>query len=1123
MHDNRSILEGRVRRALAEKILPACYTELTDLDVTCWQVPDPEAKPVTPAQVPPFSQFRPFAIGEYWGRAWETVWMRMRAQTAPLAPEIKELLGLGARTSTADTASADGVCGPDNTCGPDSTCAADQVEILVNLGWQDHSPGFQAEGLVHRTVVPEGAPAGTDQAYIGPTVKAINPKNLWIPARKVLSASGDIDFTIEAAANPILLDVPPFQVTYEGDIRTSSARPLYQLVQASVVLRHGQVYQLALDMSVLHEMVAAKPELDGHDWLILRTLSAALDQLDLADIPATAARARELLQPVLTTPAHVEAPQIYAVGHAHIDSAWLWPLRETPRKVNRTLANVVNLLEQGEDMYFAFPAAQHAAWLAEEDPELFARVRNWVAKGRIVPVGGMWVESDAVLPGGEAMCRQFVEGQAFFEEAFGVECSEVWLPDSFGYSAALPQIAREAGIKRFLTQKISWNQVNAFPHHTFLWEGIDGSRIFTHFPPADTYGSDVTGAQIRHAVINSRDKGHTSVSLLPYGYGDGGGGPTREMLGRLARQRDLAGAPRLLSASPHDFFDRAIEAYEKPPVWAGELYLELHRGTFTSHVATKRGNRETEALLRETELWCTTAAVRGLMEYPYEELRALWRQALLCQFHDILPGSAISWVYREVAGIYAHLRERCEALTKQALQALTSQAAKVPNALATPSGTAGTVLRANATSFTQDGVPPFAVGYVGARENSEAGPTANNLEAGPDYLSNGLLTLRFADGACVSLQDRSGREYIPRQEAAGTFQVHQDFPNMWDAWDIDPFYRGSEERLDLQFGGTEFLQATNSAELAGSGVAAQTAELVSTGIAAQTAELVGTAVQAVSTARYGDSELRITWQLRPGEEFARVRVDADWHEHEKLLKLAFPVRIHTDRAQYETQMGYIERPTHTNTSWDASRFEVSCHRWLRLANAGASLAIANDATYGWDITRHQEGRRSTYSRVRATLLKCARYPDPEQDQGQFSWNFRLHPGASVEAAIADGQDICLGTRYVSGTPAGPAGPAVPAASPVAPLFRVEGAVVESVAMAPDRSGNAVVRIYEGRGATSHVTIQAPEFSRAWCTDLRYRSPEESGYAGPEMRWDGKAWQLELAPFQIATIRFERAL
>ncbi|MDO4665514.1 MAG: glycoside hydrolase family 38 C-terminal domain-containing protein [Actinomycetaceae bacterium] len=995
-----TLILKRVHRTLTERVMRCVYTKKTPLQVQIWRVPDEDDGTVgEPTKGP--GDFSPFQVGKPWGKPWQTVWFRFQGRT------------------------------------PAQLGEDEQFEAVINLGWADHSPGFQAEGLVRD----EG----------GHVLKAINPRNQWVPLPQ--TPNTDFSFTVEAAANPLLLDVLPFQKTADGDKLTAGGEQIYTLTQADLAVMNKTVAALVIDLQMLHELLAAKEEKNftATDYETLGALNGALDALDLGDIAGTAGAARAVLAPILSRPALPHAHRLSAVGHAHIDSAWLWPIRETKRKVCRTLANVVRLLEDGADMYFALPAAQHVAWLKETEPELFTRVKDWVRRGRICPVGGMWVEPDAMLPGGEALARQLVEGLRFFEDELGVKCAEIWLPDSFGYSAALPQFAREAGITRFLTQKISWNQTNVFPHHTLTWEGIDGSRIFTHFPPADTYGSEVTGAQLLHAANNFKNKGQANSSLLPYGYGDGGGGPTREMLARLDRVKNYEGAPQVISEPPTKFFDKAEVEFPHPPVWTGELYLELHRGTLTSQIRAKQGNRRVEALLKETEYWCTVAALNGA-PYPHEQLRKVWHDVLLCQFHDILPGTSVAWVYREVDQIYANATKVCEDLIARAFAHLGR-------------GKAPQSCLANATCFP-NGAPPFSA-EVAPPSSPE---TQETLKCERYTISNGKLSLRFDEsGALTELIDKNGQNYIPCGEKAGIFQVFQDFPNMWDAWDIDAFYQGTRQDLPMTFAGTA---------------------------------RHGDTACGLAEIQFGNSRATIEWQLPAGADYVDVHVGVDWHEHERLLKLAFPVDIHTDHAQYETQMGYVTRPTHTNTSWEAAKFEVSAHRWLRLANTGKSLSIANDATYGWDITRHSCGRRGTYSLVRATLVKSAVYPDPHQDQGCFTWNFRIRPGATTMEATADGHRVNLPPRQVQ--------------TAIQPPFGVSGAVVESVCMVPDSSGDVAIRLYEGEGAPSTIRLTWPG-ATVRATDLLYRDYADPADA-PKVYSHGDLHEIAVSAFQIVTLR-----
>ncbi len=787
----------------------------------------------------------------------------------------------------------------------------------------------------------------------------------------------------------------------------------------------------------------------------------------LGDIEGSAAAARSELVGVLGGPAAASAHRVSAVGHAHIDSAWLWPVRETIRKVVRTTSNVVDLLDTHPDLVYAMSSAQQYEWIEQHHPGVFARVADHIAAGRFVPVGGMWVESDTNMVGGEAMARQFGYGKRYFLDRFGIECREVWLPDSFGYSAALPQIASLAGCEWLLTQKISWNTVNTFPHHTFWWEGIDGTRVFTHFPPVDTYNSELSGAELAHAAANFRDKGGAGSSMVPFGWGDGGGGPTREMIARARRTADLQGSPRVTIEAPSEFFEAAQQEYPDAPVWAGELYLEIHRGTYTSQAKTKQGNRRSEHLLREAELWSATAAARGLLAYPYADLDRIWKLVLLQQFHDILPGSAIAWVHREAEANYAAVAVELQALIGAALAALAG---------GDPAGT----IAFNASPFPVDGVP--ALGAAAAVVDKQA--VAATQRDGQVMLDNGTLRVVIdARGLVTSIRDlESDREIVPPGAAANLLQLHVDFPNQWDAWDLDAHYRNTVR---------DVVEVEELAVLAGPAGAAT--------------------VQVSRT--FGDSGAVQHITLAPGARQVDFTVDVRWHERETLLKVALPVDVHTDHAEYEIQFGHITRPTHQNTSWDAARFEVCGHRWVRVGEPGYGVAVVNDSTYGHDVTRHARVGGGTSSTVGLSLLRAPRYPDPEADQGRHVLRYSLVAGAGIEEAAAAGYAINLPTRRVAGS------------DRVRPLVTVTGpgtAVIEAVKLADDRSGDVIVRLYEPLGARCSVGL-CPSFpvDDVTITDLLERGIEPEGEqvvsGGP-----GGGVRLRLRPFQIVTLRLRPA-
>ncbi len=618
MHDDRNLVEARLKRVLDERVRPAVYPESVPLDVAVWNAP---GEPV-PVEEGLAAEPEPIEVGARWGAPWGTSWFRVTG-TVP------------------------------------EEWAGKTVEAILDLGFDENMPGFQCEGLVYR---PDGTP-----------VKGLNPRNQWVRIGAPVEGGEEVRLHIEAASNPVILDYHPFVPTPLGDKDTAGSEPQYTLARMDLAVLDETVWNLVLDLEVLGELMAELPVESPRRWDILRAVDRALDAIDLQDVNGTAPAARFRLTEVLSAPAVPSAHRVSAVGHAHIDSAWLWPLRETVRKVARTTSNMTALLEDEPDFVFAMSQAQQWAWVRDHRPEVWARVKKAVADGRFVPAGGMWVESDTNMPGSEAMARQFVHGKRFFLDEFGVENDEAWLPDTFGFAAGLPQIIKAAGAKYLLTQKISWSQTNKFPHHTFRWEGIDGTRIFTHFPPVDTYNCSMKGSEIAHAARNFKDKGVARHSLAPTGWGDGGGGTTREMVAKAARLRDLEGSATVEWETPHAFFEKAEAENPHPPVWVGELYLELHRATLTSQAKTKQGNRRSEHLLREAELWAATAAVRTGFPYPYDDLDRIWKTVLLHQFHDILPGSSIAWVHREARATYDRVAAELNGIVDAAQRALAGE------------------------------------------------------------------------------------------------------------------------------------------------------------------------------------------------------------------------------------------------------------------------------------------------------------------------------------------------------------------------------------------------------------------------------------------------------------------
>lgn len=1071
MHDNRHLVEDRLQRALSQRIRPAKYAASVPLEIEVWHVPD-EPVPVAAALA---SEYEPFSVGQRWGAPWSTSWFRVRG-TVPAG------------------------------------WAGRRVEAVFDLGFVGDWPGNQAEALVHEL---DGRP-----------IKGIAPRNNHVPIANPSTGGEQVALLLEAAANPDIL-AGGFLPTPLGDKATSGDEPLYRLVRADLAVLDEEVWHLGLDIEVLSELMAELSTADPRRHEILRALERALDALDLDRVSATAASARAELAEVLSRPAHASAHTLSGAGHAHIDSAWLWPLRETIRKASRTFSNVTALAGEYPEFVFACSQAQQYAWIKEHRPEVFERISDAVKAGQWVPVGGMWVEADGNLPGGEALARQLVHGKRFFLDEFGVECEEVWLPDSFGYTAAYPQLARLAGMRWFLTQKLSWNQTNKLPHHTFWWEGIDGSRVFTHFPPVDTYNATFAGNELAHAVRNYAEKGRGTRSLVPFGHGDGGGGPTREMLEKARRLRDLEGSPKVVIQKPAEFFRAAEAEYPDAPVWAGELYLELHRGTYTSQARTKAGNRRSEHLLREAELWAASAAVHTGFDYPYEDLDRLWKTVLLHQFHDILPGSSIAWVHQEAEATYARVRVELEAIITAAIDAL-AEAPKPwvfnasPHArtdvVTVPDVPAIDALRAGNGSSVQrlaDGqvavyatIPALGIAAAGIEDL----PAPVPVMVMDRVLDNGLVRVEFDDeGLFTSVLDLvNGREVLAPGSRGNLLQLHPDLPNHWDAWDIDEHYR--RRRVDLTM--VDSIAVVENGPLVG-------------GIRIERS--------------FGASRIIQIIRLRAGSRRIDVDTEIDWHETEKLLKVAFPIDVHADRSAAEIQFGHVHRLTHTNTSWEAARFEVYAHRWVHVAEPGYGVAVLNDSTYGHDVGRTTGKDGGTITTIRLSLVRAPRSPDPHADQGKHRFTYALLPSASIADAVAEGHALNLPVRVARPAEASATAhraaesPAIeprlavtsagdstsggfPAGEIPAPLVSVDhpAVVVEAVKLADDRSGDVVVRLYESLGGRATATVRAGfPLVAAEIVDLL----ERPGSAVP-LRPDGGV-SIAFRPFQIITLRLSR--
>lgn len=997
--------QQRVTRLIRDWIRPATVAARVPVEITAWDVP---GEPV-PFREAVAQNYRPAREGEPWSKAWGTTWFRVRGTV------------------------------PQHWGKTD----AHRTELIVDLGFSTAQAGFQAEGTVYRAD--------------GSVVKGLEPRNHYVPVEA--QAGERFEFFVEAASNPEIMAVDWVTPTHLGSKATAGTDPIYVLRTLELQRIDVESEALVLDLEVLNGLVPVLPEGSPRASRILRALESALDAVDPDDVAGSATAARAALAPALASPSNASATTVHAVGHAHIDSAWLWPIRETIRKCARTFSNALHLMDIDPDFVFAASSAQHYDWMRRLYPDIYATIKQRVAEGRWIIIGGQWIESDPYMIGGEAFIRQFLEGQRFFREEFGQIANAIWLPDSFGYSGALPGIAKHVGMEWMLTQKLSWNETNSFPHHSFRWEGIDGSEIFTHFPPVDTYNSMLTAAELQKAEDHFRENGAATVTLVPFGYGDGGGGPTRELLGVAHRESDLEGSPRVILSTPEAFFSEAASQYEDAPVWVGELYLENHRGVLTSQHRTKRGNRRSEHLLREAELWASTAAIRVGSAYPFDELSELWQGVLLNQFHDILPGSSIAWVHREAEEAYADIEDRAQKIIAAALSDLA--------------GTGNLSLLANPSAYAAGSAAAGSI--VQTQENASAESVIIESNSDGWLINNGTVKLRVGrDGLVVSLIDlHAGRELVPAGEALGALHLYRDIPNDWDAWNLDRDYRRHDRIID---------------------------DVQSIDVSV---DAVGAAV--VTTTRAdGKSTYTQVMSLAPGSSTLEFTTSADWRERRKLLKLEFPVNIHTSHAQSEIQFGHLTRPIHANTSWDWARFETVALRWVRVAEAEYGVTVANDETYGHSFFRDRTDE-GPFVRIGESLLRSPMAPDPDADQGEHSMRTTLTVGSDVRSSIEEGYRLNTPVREILGE------------REVAPLVVVTdgSAVVESIKLADDRSGDVIVRLYESQGGrtTAALTIGGTVTVASLVDGLERALPATDALA-----LTGADLTLELKPFEIASIR-----
>ena len=798
---------------------------------------------------------------------------------------------------------------------------------------------------------------------------------------------------------------------------------------------------------------------------LLHDLNRVCNILD-PDDKATWDAGRAILNALLAVRNGGVVHELSAIGHAHIDTAWLWPIEETWRKCQRSFANVIALMDQYPEFKFACSQACQYDAIEQLDPALFERIREKAAAGQWIPIGGSWVEPDCNLPSGESITRQFLYGQRYFERTFGARSSVFWNPDVFGYAGQLPQLMREAGMDRFLTQKLSWNKFTAPPHHSFHWRGLDGSSVLTHFPPVDTYNGMASMEELRYHAANYKDADRTAQGLYLFGYGDGGGGPNADMVEALRRTGDLLGVPRSTTRDPGAFFDLLQADAGDFAAVEGELYFEYHRGTYTSQAEVKRLNRLCEGRLQTLDYLAAASVLAGLPPPDRDRVEALWRVLLVNQFHDILPGSSIHEVYERTVPELQALADKLEAVCRGLLDALAG--GDGPPRPLNPTGFArAEVMTAPDGSLVAIAAEPFSAGREVSLDETVKAVQAPD---GSICLRNGRLTAVLTpDGGLISLIRRaSGREAL--SGPANRIVLFDDRPTQYEAWDIDPFALETAREAEPANGGTIVSSGPLRAEV-------------------RFERPLGKA-----------SRLTQTVRLDAGSDRLEFHTLLDWRDRRTLVKAVFPLAARAPHATYETMFGAVERPTHANTDADLARYEVPGHRWADLSEPGFGVSLLSDARYGFSTF----GQTMTLSLVRGSMS-----PDRDADVGEHRFAYALYPHeGDWRAANTTAMGACFNRPVVwtKGTPAPVLDQPLVTASPAQ-------VVIDTVKPAEEGDG-WIVRLYESTGGRCETALRfGVPVSDAWLSNTLEDRLE------PLTVKDG-GLVLPLRGFQIATIRLK---
>ncbi|MAT43047.1 MAG: hypothetical protein CL609_11940 [Anaerolineaceae bacterium] len=922
-----------------------------------------------------------------------------------------------------------------------------RVEGFIPSDWQDQEVHFLWDSSSEACVWMDGKPlqglTGSDNGWQEAPIRTAFPIQNEIRNQDV-----PLHLYIEAALNG-LFGIPtdnPKQKERIGWLR-----------QAELAVFDRQVWNLLWDFTIIADMARELPADSPRAGQALFTANAMANTVIWTDRKSLS-HARELAAAFLSQQNGQSQHQLSAIGHAHIDTAWLWPLAETKRKCVRSFSSAVDLMDRYPNYLFVCSQAQQLAWMKNEYPDLYARILEKVKNGQFIPVGATWVEPDTNIPSGESLVRQFLYGQRFFKEEFGEISRVFWEPDVFGYAATLPQLMRSAGVDYFLTQKLSWNEFNKPQRHTFYWEGLDGSQVLAHFPPVDTYNSLANVHDVLFNVSNYKDHDRSNHSYLLFGFGDGGGGPTDAMIEQINRMADVDGLPKVNMRTPEAFFEVLETDLKDKTVWSGELYFENHRGTYTSQARTKQLNRLCEQKLHDVEFFGVVNWLINQSAYPHEVNRNLWQMVLTNQFHDILPGSSIHEVYEETEVIYQQVLEELEGQVEVQIPALLEESTghTVVNTLgfqrreivSLPKTDPSQGQALNELELGVVDMPPYAflsLDEALVKEDRQVKIRVAESKQDGYILENELVEVWINPNGQITrfYEKNSQREIIQPGVFGNQLVLYEDKPFAYEAWNVDVYYLEKQPKL-------------------GSNFRCQIEESGPLRVSLRMEQDVGQKSHLVQTISLDAISPRLDFETW-----------VDWQEEQQFLRVLFPLNLRSDFATYEVQYGNVRRPTHFNTPYDLARFEVPAQRWADLSEPDFGVALINDCKYGYACHGNV---------LSLSLLRAPNNPDPLADRGEHHFRYALYPHAvspQLSAVWAEAAAFNQKIQLYAGHTKRFAGS----------FFQVDAPniVFDTVKMAEDGDG-IILRLYESSGSHTRARIKTGfPLDIVWQCDLLERN------------------------------------